>query len=96
MQLDYSLLNMAIIESKEPAFTEVEAIPKLPEHSDPNQLAEFDQKRTKHVRRKIDWRLLPGLAIMYAICLIDRNNMSGLAVAGMTVELDIVNGYEYK
>jgi len=87
---------MATIESKEATVTEVEAVPKPQEHSNPDQLAEFDQKRAAYIRRKIDLRLLPALAIMYAICLIDRNNMSGLAVAGMTVELDIVGGYEYK
>jgi len=87
---------MAIIETKQTMATEVEAIPKLQEQSNPNQLAEFDQKEAARVRHKIDLRLLPALAIMYAICLIDRNNMSGLAVAGMTVELKIEGGYEYK
>lgn len=87
---------MAAIETKEATAIEVEAVPKLQVHSNPAQLAEFDQKRAAHIRHKIDLRLLPALAIMYAICLIDRNNMSGLAVAGMTVELDIVGGYEYK
>jgi hypothetical protein len=87
---------MAAIETKEPAFAEVEAVPKLHEHSDPNQLAEFDQKRAAHIRHKVDWRLLPALAFMYAICLIDRNNLAALALAGMTVELDIVTGYGYK
>jgi hypothetical protein len=83
-------------EIKEGMATEVEAVPKLQEHSNPGQLAEFDQKRAARIRHRVDLRLLPALAIMYAICLIDRNNMSALAVAGMTVELDIVTGYGYK
>jgi hypothetical protein len=90
---------MADIESKHGMATEVEEASsptKLQEHSDPNALADFDQKLAAKIRHKVDWRLLPALSIMYAICLIDRNNMSGLAVAGMTVELNIVTGYGYK
>jgi hypothetical protein len=88
---------MAAIENKEAMATEIESVPtKQTEHSDPSLLAEFDQKKAAHIRHKVDARLLPALAVMYAICLIDRNNMSALAVAGMTVELDIVEGYGYK
>lgn len=87
---------MATIESKDAAAAEIEDVQKFQEHSHPDQLAQFDQKRAARIRHRIDWRLLPALSIMYAICLIDRNNMSGLAVAGMTVELDIVGGFEYK
>lgn len=87
---------MTITEVKGAAAAEVEDVQKSEDHSHPDQLAEFDQKLAAQIRHKIDWRLLPALSIMYAICLIDRNNMSGLAVAGMTVELDIVDGFEYK
>lgn len=87
---------MATVENKEAAVTYIEDGPKLQGHSDPNQLAEFDHQRTSRILRKIDFRLLPAIAVMYAICLIDRNNMSGLAVAGMTVELKIAGGFEYK
>jgi hypothetical protein len=87
---------MASIEKAEPTTMEVEAVPKLAEHSNPDQLAEFDPKRARSIRRKVDLRLLPALAFMYAICLIDRNNLAALALAGMTVELKIVTGYGYK
>lgn len=55
--------TMATIE-KEPATAEVEAVPKATEHSNPDQLAEFDSKRAAKIRHRVDLRLLPALAFM--------------------------------
>ena len=86
---------MAAIESKEALASEVEDARKEHDESSPQQVDEFDPKLAAKLRHRIDWRLLPALASMYAIALLDCNNLSNAAIAGMTVELDIVEGYSY-
>lgn len=56
---------------------------------------DFDEGYAKKLRHRIDWRLLPALAAMYAICLLDRNNLSNAAIAGMLVELKLTSGVGY-
>lgn len=51
---------------------------------------DYDKQRAAKLRHRIDFRLIPALAAMYAICLLDRNNLSNAAIAGMTVELKMV------
>jgi hypothetical protein len=58
-------------------------------------LDNFDPKLVKSVNRKVDWRLIPAVTAMYAVSLMDRNNLSNMVIAGMTVDLDIVTGYGY-
>ncbi|KAL7276758.1 hypothetical protein RUND412_000256 [Rhizina undulata] len=45
--------------------------------------------------RKIDWRLLPILGALYSVALIDRNNISNAAIAGMNVDLNLTVGSRY-
>lgn len=47
----------------------------------------FDESYIKAIRRKVDWRLVPPLAALYAMSLIDRTNISLAAQAGMIKEL---------
>lgn len=47
----------------------------------------FDESEIKSIRRKIDWRLVPPLAALYAMSLIDRTNISLAAQAGMSRQL---------
>lgn len=35
----------------------------------------YDQKATKRLIRKIDWRLLPFLALLYLLSFLDRTNI---------------------
>lgn len=56
---------------------------------------DYDVKLAAKLRHKIDARLIPALASMYAICLLDRNNLSNAAIAGMLVELKLVTGNGY-
>lgn len=35
------------------------------------------------LRRKVDWRLLPLLGMLYALALIDRTNLGVARIAGM-------------
>lgn len=57
----------------------------------------FDPAVIKALRRKIDWKLVPPLAALYAVSLIDRNNLGLAGEAGMTAELklNIDNRYSH-
>lgn len=46
-------------------------------------------------RRRIDFRLLPILGLMYSISLIDRTNLGLALVAGMLQDLDLGVGNRY-
>ncbi|ETN39115.1 uncharacterized protein HMPREF1541_05337 [Cyphellophora europaea CBS 101466] len=49
----------------------------------------------KRVIRKIDWRLLPILGLMYSISLVDRTNLGLALVAGMEEDLGLHIGNRY-
>lgn len=34
----------------------------------------YDEKETKNILRKVDWRLLPMLTLLYVLSFIDRSN----------------------
>jgi hypothetical protein len=39
-----------------------------------SDIAMYDEKETKAILRKIDWRLLPMLTVLYVLAYIDRSN----------------------
>lgn len=41
--------------------------------------SDLDEKEYKRVMRKVDWRLMPPLALLYAWALIDRVNLSSVS-----------------
>lgn len=47
------------------------------------------------IQRRVDWRLLPALGLIYGVSLMDRTNTANAAVAGMLVDLDMVKGIGY-
>jgi hypothetical protein len=49
----------------------------------------------RHIIRRIDRRLVVMLGVMYCVSLMDRTNMSAAAIAGMRVELNLVNNNHY-
>lgn len=49
----------------------------------------------KSVRRKLDFRLIPILGLMYAINGIDRTNLAVARIAGMEEDLGINQGERY-
>ncbi|CAO1629998.1 unnamed protein product [Parajaminaea phylloscopi] len=55
----------------------------------------FDPAEIKRIRRKIDWRLVPPLAGLYALSLIDRTNLSLAAQAGMLKDLRLTVNDRY-
>ncbi|CAK7207926.1 hypothetical protein SEUCBS139899_010741, partial [Sporothrix eucalyptigena] len=43
------------------------------------------------IRRKIDWRLLPPLALLYLISYLDRANMGNAAIIGLKMDLHLTS-----
>ena len=56
---------------------------------------DLDNEVVKKLIRKIDYRLIPPLAFLYAIALVDRNNLPNARLAGLDEELDISKGNRY-
>jgi hypothetical protein len=52
----------------------------------PEEIAALEVK----VRRKIDFRLLPMIVLMYILNYLDRNNISSAKLAGLTKDLHLV------
>lgn len=48
----------------------------------------------KRVTRKIDYRLLPVLTLLYILSFIDRSNIGNAKVAGMNEDLGL-SGFQY-
>ncbi|KAH3903761.1 hypothetical protein HBI56_170250 [Parastagonospora nodorum] len=57
--------------------------------------SERDDAETRRIIRKIDVRLLPTLAVIYAFALIDRVNLPNARIAGMDVDLQLSVGSRY-
>jgi len=68
-------------------------------HQDPSGPAlapgEKEDKATRRLIRKIDIRLLPVLAVVYAFALIDRVNLPNARIAGMDADLGLSVGDRY-
>jgi hypothetical protein len=50
--------------------------------------SDLDEEEYKRVLRKVDWRLMPPLALLYAWALIDRVNLSSVSVQPLRSPLD--------
>ncbi|POY70887.1 hypothetical protein BMF94_6064 [Rhodotorula taiwanensis] len=83
-----SLSDKAYIEHKEDVAADVK-----PQQEEEAQAV--DPKFAIRVRRKIDLRLIPILAALYCISLIDRTNISVARVAGMAKDLKLTVGERY-
>jgi sugar phosphate permease len=55
----------------------------------------FNPKEAAAIRRRIDFRLIPCLGLMYFVSLMDRKNVANAAIAGMRTDLDMLEGYRY-
>lgn len=49
----------------------------------------------KRIIRKIDRRLVTAVGIMFSVSLIDRTNLAGANIAGLSIALDLDKGYRY-
>ena len=85
----------------EHAYPEKDHIASSPEEAqdDPSGPAlspgEKEDKATRRLIRKIDIRLLPVLAVIYAFALIDRVNLPNARIAGMDADLELSVGDRY-
>ncbi len=55
----------------------------------------FTPKEAASIKRRIDFRLIPSLGLMYFVSLMDRKNVANAAIAGMRRDLDLIGGYRY-
>lgn len=51
----------------------------------------YDAKATSKLIRKIDWVLLPFLALLYLLSFLDRTNIGNARLAGLEKELGMKN-----
>ena len=54
----------------------------------------FDDKETKKLLRKIDWHLIPFLALLYLLSFLDRTNIGNARLAGLEKDLGM-SGLDY-
>jgi hypothetical protein len=54
----------------------------------------FDKKTTKRLIRKMDWALLPFLALLYLLSFLDRTNIGNARLAGIEKDLGM-SGLDY-
>lgn len=54
------------------------------------ETAQWDSKIEKKIMRRVDWKLIPILIMMYMVSLIDRTNMPNAMITGMAVELNFI------
>lgn len=62
-------------------------------HHDPKQFATEEQAPTAEeearVVRKLDWRLMPMIFLIYMLSVLDRSNLGNAYVAGLTNSIDL-------
>jgi len=84
---DFSVLDKAVEEER--------LDPKLQVKEALRDEADLNDVVVKKLVRKIDYRLIPPLAFLYAIALVNRNNLPNARLAGMDKELGISIGNRY-
>ncbi|CAK7200689.1 hypothetical protein SEUCBS139899_003387 [Sporothrix eucalyptigena] len=58
---------------------------------DASNLPNYDDAETKRVLRKVDYRLVPMLVLLYLICFVDKGNIGNAKVAGMNTDLKLTD-----
>ena len=56
-----------------------------------NDIPTYDDIETAKVLRKVDWRLVPILALLYLMSFLDRGNIGNAKVAGMNEDLSLTS-----
>ncbi|CUS13534.1 unnamed protein product [Tuber aestivum] len=65
-----------------------------PDSLESSDAASFDEKRTKKLLRKLDWHLVPFLALLYLLSFLDRTNIGNARLAGLEKDLGM-SGLDY-
>lgn len=55
----------------------------------------FDTNATKRLLRKMDWALLPFLALLYLLSFLDRANIGNARLAGLEESLNMTGKWDY-
>lgn len=55
----------------------------------------FDTNATKRLLRKMDWALLPFLALLYLLSFLDRANIGNARLAGLEESLGMTGKWDY-
>lgn len=56
---------------------------------DARNIPRYDDPEVKRIMRKVDWRLLPPLAVLYLHSFMDRSNIGNAKVASMNADLKL-------
>lgn len=67
-----------------------EAIPESSGSSD----EEFTQVNTRKLIRKLDWAIVPLIALLYLLSFLDRSNIGNARLAGLEIDLGM-GGIDY-
>ncbi|KAF8544935.1 major facilitator superfamily domain-containing protein [Trichophaea hybrida] len=65
-----------------------------PDSLELTESAGFDEKRTKALLRRLDWHLVPFLALLYLLSFLDRSNIGNARLAGLEEDLHM-KGLDY-
>lgn len=77
-----------------PGETQIDDTSNVKESSALESAVEWDESATKKLIRKIDWRLIPFLALLYLLSFLDRTNIGNARLD--TLEADLgMSGLQY-
>ncbi|KAK5700095.1 hypothetical protein LTR97_006230 [Elasticomyces elasticus] len=92
--IDEKIDNAVILERVESEDTLEHAIKEEHGGLDETEQPNYHDKETKRILRKVDYRLVPMLTVLYLLAFLDRGNIGNAKVAGMTKTLGM-NGEQY-
>lgn len=72
----------------------VEEIDNAKDHCSLENAVEWDEAATKRLMRKIDWRLIPFLALLYLLSFLDRTNIGNARLDTLEADLNM-RGLQY-
>jgi sugar phosphate permease len=70
---------------------EIEHVHTVPTKTTPDDIINgFSASEQRRIVRRIDRRLVVTLGVLYCVSLMDRSNLGGAAIAGMTVDMNLI------
>lgn len=79
--------NEVDIPIESPPTKEAHDVELIESGSTSSQELGYDEKATSKLIRKIDWVLLPFLALLYLLSFLDRTNIGNARLAGLEADL---------
>ncbi|KAI1330139.1 MFS general substrate transporter [Xylariaceae sp. FL0255] len=64
------------------------------ESSEVSETSSWTPEEEAVVRRKLDWRIVPMVTVLYLLCFLDRINIGNARIEGLAKDLDLV-GYRF-